>query len=146
MTTLKNKILIKLIFIISILMIVSLSLFGKYKHEDFYKTVDLSKCKSAREMRETLENCHSVGSSFNIFNLRHLALAFTISDYVDYYYYKIGAYKYLINYYNNIATLSKTFCDKLSKYVMVVLMSRCPNTALIVSRETSLPCNVIAIV
>ena len=53
---------------------------------------------------------------------------------------------HLINYYNNIATLSKTFCDKLSKYVMVVLMSRCPNTALIVSRETSLPCNVIAIV
>ncbi|WP_288679838.1 hypothetical protein [uncultured Brachyspira sp.] len=91
----------KIIFIFILFNIISLNLFGKYKHEDFYKTVDLSKCKSAGEMRETLENCHSVGSSFNIFNLRHLALAFTISDYVDYYYYKIGAYKYLIDYYNS---------------------------------------------
>ena len=122
MTTLKNKILIKLIFIISILMIVSLSLFGKYKHEDFYKTVDLSKCKSAREMRETLENCHSVGSSFNIFNLRHLALAFTISDYVDYYYYKIGAYKYLINYYNT--------GDEYTKELMKDIYDVCSNFTL----------------
>lgn len=91
----------KIIFIFILFNIISLNLFGKYKHEDFYKTVDLSKCKSAGEMRETLENCHSVGSSFNIFNLRHLQLAFTISDYIDYYYYTIGAYKYLIDYYNS---------------------------------------------
>lgn len=91
----------KIIFIFILFNIISLNLFGKYKHEDFYKTVDLSKCKSAGEMCETLENCHSVGSSFNIFNLRHLQLAFTISDYIDYYYYTIGAYKYLIDYYNS---------------------------------------------
>lgn len=119
MQTLKNKILIKLIFIISILMIVSLSLFGKYKHEDFYKTVDLSKCKSAGEMCETLENCHSVGSSFNIFNLRHLQLAFTISDYIDYYYYTIGAYKYLIDYYNS--------GDEYTKELMKDIYNVCSN-------------------
>lgn len=117
----------KIIFIFILFNIISLNLFGKYKHEDFYKTVDLSKCKSAGEMRETLENCHSVGSSFNIFNLRHLALAFTISDYVDYYYYKIGAYKYLIDYYNS--------GDEYTKELMKDIYDVCSNFKL--SRVTS---------
>lgn len=88
----------KIIFIAILFNIISLNLFGKYKYEDFYKTVNLSKCKSAREMLYTLENCHNVGNTLN--SLSAIQLVFKISDYVDYDYYTIGAYKYLINYYN----------------------------------------------
>lgn len=89
----------KIIFIFILFNIISLNLFGKYKHEDFYKTVDLSKCKNASEMLKTLEICHSVGMAMN--NGTYLwRLVVEISHYVDYYYYMIGAYKYLIDYYN----------------------------------------------
>ncbi|CCY76375.1 unknown [Brachyspira sp. CAG:700] len=89
----------KIIFIFILFNIISLNLFGKYKYEDFYKTVDLSKCKDAKEMLYTLKICHSVGEAMN--NGTYLwRLAVEISHFVDYYYYMIGAYKYLINYYN----------------------------------------------
>ncbi|WP_302368366.1 hypothetical protein [Brachyspira aalborgi] len=89
----------KIIFIFILFNIISLNLFGKYKYEDFYKTVDLSKCKSAGGMLETLENCHNVGAAINS-GTSLWGLVVEISHFVDYYYYMIGAYKYLINYYN----------------------------------------------
>lgn len=87
----------KIIFIIILFSIISLNLFGKYKYEDFYKTVDLSKCKNTLEMLYILENYHNLGRAMNSTPLYKLTVK--ISDYIDYYYYRIGAYKYLINYY-----------------------------------------------
>lgn len=89
----------RIIFIIILFSVISLNLFGKYKYEDFYKTVDLSECKNAREMLYTLENCHNIGEAINSRTTLWTLVA-KIEQYVDYYYYTIGAYKYLINYYN----------------------------------------------
>ena len=108
----------KIIFIFILFNIISLNLFGKYKHEDFYKTVDLSKCKDAKEMLYTLKICHSVGEAMN--NGTYLwRLAVEISHFVDYYYYMIGAYKYLINYYNT--------GDEYTKELMKDIYNVCSN-------------------
>lgn len=89
----------KIIFIIILFNIISLNLFGKYKYEDFYKTVDLSGCKDASKMLYTLKICHEVGAAINS-GTALWKLVVKIEQYVDYYYYMIGAYKYLIDYYN----------------------------------------------
>ena len=108
----------KIIFIFILFNIISLNLFGKYKYEDFYKTVDLSKCKSAGGMLETLENCHNVGAAINS-GTSLWGLVVEISHFVDYYYYMIGAYKYLINYYN--------MGDEYTKELMKDIYNVCSN-------------------
>ena len=105
------KLIKKLIFIFSLLIIVSLNLFGKYKYEDSYKKVDLSKCKDANEMLYTLEICHNVGAARNS-GAYLWRLVVEIQQYVDYYYYMIGAYKYLIDYYNAGDEYTKELKDR----------------------------------
>lgn len=108
----------KIIFIFILFSVISLNLFGKYRYEYFYKTVDLSECKDASKMLYTLKICHEVGAAINS-GTALWKLVVKIEQYVDYYYYMIGAYKYLIDYYNT--------GDKYTKELMQDIYEVCSN-------------------
>lgn len=108
----------KIMFIFLILIIISLNLFGKYKYEDYYKTIDLSKCKSAYDMVFILKNHHNLGYAMSnpyAAGILIIAKKISISDWIDYYYYMIGAYKYLINYYNTADEYTKELMQDIHK-------------------------------